>query len=136
MISLPCTTRSLFLTNLLSVASSGAPSTAQVRANCPALPTTSINSPSVQRNTPAGMPPGDRVVIGPGACEVADVEVRRHGVARCCEFADNVLAGRRGDIDGDRLLVAVAAQIQRVLVVGPALGIPKVRRAEGARVVA
>ena len=57
MISLPFTTRSLFLMNFEFVASSGLPSTAHVRANCASLPTTSINSPSVQRNTPAGMPP-------------------------------------------------------------------------------
>ena len=42
----------------------------------------------------------------------------------------------RGDIDGDRLLVAVGAQIERVVVVRLALGVVQVGRAEGAGVVA
>src|SRR5215475_13813389 len=77
MISLPWTTRSLFLMNLGSLASSGRPSTSPVRANWPSLPTTSINSPSVQRNTPAGMPPLPQVPRRGLAVDEEDLRVVR-----------------------------------------------------------
>jgi len=84
----------------------------------------------------AGIDRLDRFVIQPVALEIADLVILHHHVAGLCELADDVLALGRGDIDGDRLLVAVGAEIERVVVVLLALGIDEIGRAEGARVVA
>ena len=84
----------------------------------------------------AGVDGLDRFIIQPVALEIADLVVLHHHVAGFGELADDVLPFRRRDIDGDRFLVAVGAEIERVVVVRLALGIVQVRRAEGAGVVA
>ena len=84
----------------------------------------------------AGVDRLDRFVIEPVALEIADLVVLHHHVAGFGQLADDVLAFGRGDVDGDRLLVAVGAEVERVVVVRLALGVFQVRRAEGAGVVA
>ena len=84
----------------------------------------------------AGVDRLDRFIIQPVALEIADLVVLHHHVAGFGELADDVLPFRRRDIDGDRFLVAVGAEIERVVVVRLAVGIGQVRRAEGAGVVA
>ena len=76
------------------------------------------------------------LIIEPVAHEIADLVILHHDVAGFCQLTDDVLAFRRRDIDGDGLLAAVGAEIERVVVVLLAVGIGQVRRAEGARVVA
>ena len=75
-------------------------------------------------------------IIQPVALEIADLVVLHHHVAGFGELADDVLPFGRGDIDGDGFLVAVGAEIERVVVVRLAFGVGQVRRAEGAGVVA
>ena len=84
----------------------------------------------------AGIDGADRFVIELVALEIADLEILHHDVAGFRQLADDLLAFRLGDVDGDRFLAAVGAQIERVVVVLLALGIDQIGRAEGARVVA
>src|SRR6185369_764524 len=84
----------------------------------------------------AGVDRLDRFIVELVAFEIADLVVLHHHVAGLCELADDLLSFRAGDIDGDRFLVAVGAEVERVVVVRLALGVLQVRRAEGAGVVA
>ena len=76
------------------------------------------------------------LVVESVALEIADLVILHHHVAGFRQLADDVLAFGRSDVDGDRLLVAVGAEIERVVVVRLAFGILQVRRSEGAGVVA
>src|SRR5207253_4294243 len=84
----------------------------------------------------AGIDGADLFVVEAVALEIADLVVLHEDVAGFGELADDRLAFGLGDVDGDRLLVAVGAKIERVVVVLPAIGIDQVRRAKGARIVA
>src|SRR3954470_1296254 len=54
----------------------------------------------------------DRLVIEPVALEIADLVVLHHHIGGFCQLADDVLPLGRGDVDGNRLLVAVGAEIE------------------------
>src|SRR6185312_14918632 len=83
-----------------------------------------------------GIDGADRFIIEPVAPEIADLEILHHDVGRFYQRADDLLAFRLRNVDGDRFLAAVGAEIERIVVVLFALGIGQIGRPEGAGIVA
>jgi hypothetical protein len=84
----------------------------------------------------AGVDRLDRFIVEAIALEIADLVILHEDIDVFGELANDLLPFRRGNVDRHRTLVAVGAEIERVVVVLLALGVDEVRRSEGARVVA
>src|SRR5262245_39479340 len=78
----------------------------------------------------------DRLIVEAVALEIADLVILHENVAALGDVANDLLPLGACDVDGDRLLVAVGAEIEGIVVVRLACRVFQVRRAKGAGVVA
>ena len=65
----------------------------------------------------AGIDGADRFIIEAVTLEIADLVILHHHIDGFRKLADDRLPLGLGDVDGDGLLVAVGAEIERVVVV-------------------